>query len=139
MKLTISFVGSVMLAVIVISGATVATLAGPANAMRGSVYAHLAIQSGNSLPRCVYCPSPIETKKEKKKGVRGTVRLKVAISAEGLPTRVDVVKSLSIERDEEAVIAVKKWRFEPARTVDGDAVESTTQIEVTFAPWPPRN
>jgi TonB family protein len=131
MKSLISFASFMMLALMATSGATVA---GSASAISDSLHARLAIQNGNSAPQCEYCPSPVESKKEKKKGVQGTVTMKVVISAEGLPTRVDVAKSLSAERDEEAVTAVKKWKFEPARTIDGDAVESTTQIEVTFAP-----
>ena len=65
-------------------------------------------------------------------GIKGAVTMKVVISAEGLPTRVDVAKSLSKERDEEAVATVKKWKFKPARTVDGDAVEATTYVEINF-------
>jgi TonB family protein len=136
MKSFISFASFMMLTLMATSGATPA---GSASTISDYLHAHPAIQNGNSAPRCVYCPSPIESKKEKKKGVRGAVRLKVVVSAEGLPTRVDVAKSLSKERDEEAVTAVKKWKFEPARTIDGDAVESTSQIEVTFAPWPSGN
>jgi TonB family protein len=125
MKSLISFASLMMLALISTSGAPAA---GSASAMRDSFSAHLAIQNGNSPPQCDYCPSPVESKKEKKKGIKGAVTMKVVISAEGLPTRVDVAKSLSKERDEEAVATVKKWKFKPARTVDGDAVEATTYV-----------
>jgi len=118
-----------MLTLMASSGTTAAR---SASAIRDSVYPHLAIQNGNSAPQCDYCPSPVESKKEKKKGIKGAVTMKVVISAEGLPTRVDVAKSLSKERDEEAVATVKKWKFKPARTVDGDAVEATTYVEINF-------
>jgi TonB family protein len=127
----IRFISFVMLALTTTSGAKAAD---SGNAIGDSLHKCLAIQNGNSAPQCDYCPAPEESKKDKKNGVKGTVTMKVVISAEGLPTRVDVAKSLSKERDEKAVATVKKWRFKPARTVDGDAVEATTYVNITFAP-----
>jgi TonB family protein len=93
----------------------------------------LTKQSDSSYPRCVYCPAPPFKALGKKKDIAGTVVLKVVVSAEGLATRLDVDKSVSPERDEQAVNAVKKWKFKPATTPDGDPVETTTAIAITFA------
>lgn len=68
---------------------------------------------------------------ERAAGVNGTVRLNLTIGTDGLAKNVRVVQSLDPELDRNAVAAVSKWRFAPARQ-DGVAVEIAASAEVDF-------
>jgi len=47
--------------------------------------------------------------------IQGTVVLEAVVMADGGASELRVVKSLDRELDEQAMIAVKQWRFEPGR------------------------
>jgi protein TonB len=65
-------------------------------------------------------------------GVQGTVTLKVQVTREGLPARVDVEQtSGSTVLDQAALEAVRTWRFAPARR-NGEAVEDIMMVPVVF-------
>lgn len=70
--------------------------------------------------------------------LRGTVRMRLFISAEGRVDRAEVVEAKPKGRFEEAAIdAVQRTRFRPARK-DGRAVPSQKLIEVEFDPYGPK-
>jgi len=56
----------------------------------------------------------------------------VTVSAEGLPTQVQLRRGLGFGADEKAIAAVKQYRFLPA-TNKGKPVEASREIEVKFA------
>jgi len=56
----------------------------------------------------------------------------VTVSADGLPTKVQLRRGLGFGADEKAIAAVKQYRFLPA-TDKGKPVEATREIEVKFA------
>lgn len=56
-------------------------------------------------------------------GLEADVTLKVSVDKEGKVTRVEIAKSAGMGFDEEALKAVKQFRFEPARR-DGENVAS---------------
>lgn len=61
-------------------------------------------------------PPPPYPAAARRNGVQGTVMLKVVVTSEGLPARVEVGKSSgSFHLDNAALEAVKAWRFVPAR------------------------
>ena len=87
---------------------------------------------GVGFPTCFYCPAPQYSELARKKGLEGRVVLQVIVQVDGTATDLQVVKSPSPELAEMAIEGVSKWRFNPARRADGEAVPVSVPIEVTF-------
>jgi protein TonB len=64
-------------------------------------------------------------------GHQGKVVLKVVISAEGRAEAIQVLEPIGLGLDEEAVRAVRQWRFAPGRK-GGVPVAVKAVIEVNF-------
>jgi periplasmic protein TonB len=68
-----------------------------------------------------------------RRGVTGTVLVRVEVGADGLPTDVQVAqRSGSRELDRAAVDAVRDWRFMPGQR-DGQPVASVVTIPIDFS------
>jgi TonB family protein len=67
-------------------------------------------------------------------GVEGAVRLQVRIGVDGCPRAVKIVRSSGrLDFDRSSVTTVQReWRFRPARTSDGAAVESIIVVAIQF-------
>ena len=77
-------------------------------------------------------PKPAYPMVARRRGLEGTVRLEVRVSAEGIPTSVKVRDSAGHEAlDEAATTAVWHWRFVPARR-GGEAVEGVVVVPIRF-------
>jgi protein TonB len=77
-------------------------------------------------------PSPEYPALSRRLGEEGQVVLRVRVSAEGLPVRVEVKRSSGFKRlDEAAVGAVKRWKFVPARRSE-TPVEAWVLIPISF-------
>jgi TonB family protein len=63
--------------------------------------------------------------------VSGAVELKARVSDEGVVEEVVVIKSLSRAMDQEAITAVRQWRYRPA-TLAGQPVEVWLRVTVTY-------
>ena len=63
--------------------------------------------------------------------IKGTVLLAVAINAGGTVDAVKVVCSLEPSLDQNAVDAVRQWKFTPA-TKDGEPVPVQIEVSVGF-------
>ena len=61
----------------------------------------------------------------------GDTFLSVDVDARGRPKNVRPVRPLGLGLDEEAIKALRQWRFRPA-TKDGEPVEKTIFIEIDF-------
>ena len=96
-----------------------------------------AVASVSSKPTSVSAaylsnPAPRYPSAARRAGEQGTVTLRVLVTREGLPTRIDVEKSSgSLHLDAAALEAVKAWRFVPARQ-GADAVESWMLVPIVF-------
>jgi protein TonB len=77
-------------------------------------------------------PAPRYPLAARRAGEQGTVTLKVLVSIEGLPRRVEIEKTSGSSRlDTAARDAVGRWRFNPARR--GNApIESWVLVPVVF-------
>jgi protein TonB len=66
-------------------------------------------------------------------GIQGSIVLQAVVLETGAVGDVKVVKSLDKEHglDDEAVKAMKAWRFEPG-TRDGKPVPVSVEVEMTF-------
>jgi len=77
-------------------------------------------------------PAPPYPLAARRAGEQGAVTLRVLVTRDGLPERVDVEKSSgSAHLDKAALEAVKAWRFVPARQ-GAEPVESWMLVPVVF-------
>jgi protein TonB len=65
--------------------------------------------------------------------LKGTVALSFIVASDGQRLDIKVVKSLGNGLDEEAIAAVKRWKFQPA-TKDGKPVAVQINVEMNFHP-----
>ena len=82
-------------------------------------------------PHMTYSPEPEFSDLARKKKFQGTCVLELVVGADGKPRDVRVTRPLGLGLDEQAVKAVKKWEFEPARK-DGQPIAVKMHIEVSF-------
>ena len=65
-------------------------------------------------------------------GEEGKVLLRVRVTPDGRPSAVDIEKSSSFDRlDDAALRSVTRWRFVPAKRGD-EAVEATVIVPIVF-------
>ena len=82
-------------------------------------------------PKAIYTPDPNYPEAARIAGYQGTVVIWLIVDTDGTPKQIKVVRKLGMGLDEEAVAAVKKWRFKPA-TKDGQPVPVMINVEVNF-------
>lgn len=89
--------------------------------------------TGVTAPEVVKEMHPKYTAAAKAAKIQGSVNLEAIVLADGSIGEVRVTKSLDREHglDEEAIKAVKRWRFKPGKK-DGAAVPVLVEIELTF-------
>ncbi len=84
-----------------------------------------------SPPRVKSAPDPQYSKEARHAHVQGVVVLRMVVGVDGRAQQVKVSRSLGYGLDEEAVKAVQKWRFEPAKR-KGKPVPVQINVEVNF-------
>jgi TonB family protein len=67
----------------------------------------------------------------RRKRISGVVLISLLVGTDGLPTDLQVVKSVGAGLDEKALDAVSKYRFKPAMK-DGNPVPARVTIQVSF-------
>lgn len=85
-----------------------------------------------SQPACLYCPEPPYTDEARKAKLQGNVTLRVLIGADGRAARIQLVQGLGLGLDEQALQAVRSWRFVPARDARRQSVPTWVTIETRF-------
>ena len=83
-------------------------------------------------PRLLSSPTPRYPPSGQRRGITGTVLLRIHVGPDGRPEAVDLVQgSGSRELDRAAVEGVRRWRFAPA-TQAGQPVQAAVQVPITF-------
>jgi protein TonB len=72
-----------------------------------------------------YTPEALDAKLE------GSVHLSAMIGTDGIPSDIEVTKSLGKGLDEKAIECLKKWRFSPAIR-NGEPVPVASQVAIEF-------
>ncbi|HWN74548.1 MAG TPA: energy transducer TonB [Candidatus Udaeobacter sp.] len=85
-----------------------------------------------SQAACLHCPEPPYTDEARKAKLQGNVTLRVLIGADGRAARIQLVKGLGLGLDEQALQAVRSWRFVPARDAHRQPVPTWATIETRF-------
>ena len=88
----------------------------------------VAITDEITPPRLSEVASPDYTAEAKKKKIEGVVKLMIVVDKKGDVVDAKVVKSLGYGLDENAIIAVKEWKYKPA---EKDGVPVAVKMEVT--------
>jgi len=89
--------------------------------------------NGVTWPRLVQEVKPNYTPDAMRAQVEGMVELEILVLADGSVGRVSIVRSLDARfgLDQEAVNAVRRWRFDPGRRL-GKAVATRVGVELSF-------
>jgi len=87
---------------------------------------------GYSYPACLYCPQARYSAAAVRAKIAGTLVLSVVIGADGTAQRISVQRALPCGLDQQAIEAVKGWRFKAATDPDGKPAAVIQSIEVTF-------
>jgi TonB family protein len=83
-------------------------------------------------PTCDYCPDAKYSEEARKAKFQGVVLLQVIVAANGRATNIEVVRGPGLGLEEQAVAAVKTWRFKPAFGPNRTPVPTRIAIEVQF-------
>lgn len=94
----------------------------------GGVY---HVGGGVSAPSLIYGPDPEYSEEARKAKYQGTVVLWLIVGTDGLPHDAKIYRSLGMGLDEQALKAIKTWKFEPGRR-NGVAVAVQVNVEVNF-------
>lgn len=87
--------------------------------------------SGVTAPKPIYSPAPNYSEEARKAKLQGTVMLSLVVDAHGNPTHIQVVRSLGMGLDENAIEKTRAWKFTPG-TRNGVPVPVRVVLEVTF-------
>lgn len=87
--------------------------------------------AGVTAPVLVREVKPNYPESAKAEGVKGTVEMEGTVEPDGTITGIRVTRALDPRLDEEAVKALRQWRFRPGQK-DGGAVRVVVNIEMSF-------
>jgi TonB family protein len=87
--------------------------------------------SGVTSPTVIYRVEPQYSEEARRARYQGTVVLQAIVRRDGTLDILRVVRSLGFGLDENAITALKQWRFQPG-TMDGQTVDVSLNVEVNF-------
>jgi TonB family protein len=88
-------------------------------------------RNGVTMPEAIYSPEPSFSDEARKAKFQGIVMLMVVVGTDGRPYNIRVRQSLGMGLDEQAIEAVRNWRFRPA-TFHGQPVATQIAVQVDF-------
>jgi TonB family protein len=88
-------------------------------------------QAGVVVPALIFAPEAEFSDDARRNKYQGTCMLSVIVDAHGNPQNVHVIRSLGMGLDEEALRAVRRYRFKPG-TKDGKPVPVLISVAVDF-------
>ena len=92
---------------------------------------HSASEPGVVPPHQLYAPEPDFSEAARKKQVQRTVNIALVVGVDGFPKDLGVVCSSTPDLIENALAAVRQWKFVPA-TKDGKAVPVEILVSVSL-------
>ena len=84
-----------------------------------------------TAPKAIGAPDPTYSDEARRARLQGTVLLAIIVAKDGLARDIRVEKSLGSGLDEQAVSAVRQWKFAPG-TYNGSPVPTQIHVEVNF-------
>jgi TonB family protein len=92
---------------------------------------HRMPEPGIVAPKQLYSPEPEFSERARIEAQQGNVDIDLVVGADGLPHDLEIACSSSADLNDNAISAVKQWRFAPA-TKDGNPVPAEILIEISF-------
>jgi TonB family protein len=92
---------------------------------------HRESEEGVVPPRQIYSPEPELSERARKEAEQGTVMILLIVGTDGLPRNPSVVCGSAPDLNENALEAIKHWKFAPG-TKDGKPVMVEIAVEVQF-------
>lgn len=89
------------------------------------------VGGGVTAPTVVYRVEPQYSEEARKARYQGTVVLQTVVRRDGKVDVVNLVRSLGFGLDQNAIQALKEWRFRPG-TMNGVPVDVIVNVEVRF-------
>jgi len=83
-------------------------------------------------PVCRFCEEPSYPSLARELKIVGPVLVEAIIGTDGTPHDMQLVKGLGFGLDEQAVLAVSRWKFKPAQDKMGKPVATRVMVEVSF-------
>ena len=90
------------------------------------------VGNGISAPTITYKVEPEFTELARFLKHQGTVILRLVVDTNGLPQDISLVRGIGLGLDENAVLAVRAWRFRPGQDGSGQNVPVIVNLEVNF-------
>ncbi len=106
-------------------------LAGSNGGTGGNVFTP-GSRTGIGFPVCITCPRPDYSEEARKAKVQGSVLLSVIVLPDGKVGGIELLKSLGMGLDQQAINSVKTWNFRPGTDARGNSVATRIPIEVLF-------
>ena len=82
-------------------------------------------------PEVLFYTDLFYTRTAREKKVEGTVTVEGAFDVKGCMNVVRIIKTIGSGLDENALAALRSWRFSPAKR-NGEPVEALAQIDIRF-------
>lgn len=89
------------------------------------------VGSGVTAPRATSAPDPTYSTVAKEAHYQAVTVLWMVVNTSGVPENIRIQRAAGLGLDEQAVLAVRNWRFDPA-TKDGQPVSVQINVEVNF-------
>jgi len=83
-------------------------------------------------PEVLYYTDPFYTRTAREKKIEGTVTIEGAFDVKGCMKVIRIVKTIGFGLDENALDALRSWRFSPA-TRNGEHVDAIAEIDIDFS------
>jgi TonB family protein len=91
----------------------------------------MSVGGGVSAPEVIHSVQPQFTAEARSQNLQGVVAVQLIVDSQGFPQAVRIVRPLGLGLDEQAIAAVKQYRFRPA-TYEGHSVSVQMVIDVDF-------
>jgi len=92
---------------------------------------HSLQEPGMVAPKQIYSPEPEFSEVDRKSGAHGNVGIAFLVGADGLPRNLKIVCSSLPDSNENALAAVRTWKFAPG-TFNGKRVAVPVEVEISF-------
>ncbi len=83
-------------------------------------------------PRAIFTPDPEYSEEAREAHYHGTVLLTVVVDEMGRVEDVTVTRAAGKGLDEQAMAAVRQWKFKPGLLADGTPIAVQVKVEVSF-------
>jgi TonB family protein len=83
-------------------------------------------------PKCARCPDPTYTPEARADRIQGRVDLLATITIEGVAEHIGIISGLGDGLTDQALEAVRSWRFKPAVGTGGKPIATRVPVEMTF-------